>query len=345
MNVHAHVLTTVPPIQFSRMTPQGKNIWGGVRFTYGLNLPQRYDVLIVYSFNKYTIKPNLPFNQVAYVSGEPMWFRDYNRSFLNQFRCVIVSGHHKLKTVQLKKPIQTPWLVGISYNSNNELIHNPLSFDEIINWNIPKKDNQISIVTSKKTNSPDHKLRLQFINHLKQLFPDQIQLYGREFNPVADKKDAILPHKYHLALENNTEPWGWTEKLADPILCYSLPFYYGSTNAEEEIPSNAFIRIDPTKPEEAVKTMLTVIERDEWANRIKTIKEAREKILFQNNIMAVFAQVAKLLIKQPKTGPQVTIRPQASLPPNFFNLRKYFKLIYYRTRQQLGLELEVKNNF
>ena len=43
------------------------------------------------------------------------------------------------------------------------------------------------------------------------------------------------------------------KKIADPLLCWSLPLYIGCPNVEDELPSEAFIRLDPTNPQEAIE--------------------------------------------------------------------------------------------
>ena len=345
MDIHAHIVTDVPEIEFTRQTFEASNYWGGVKFTYGLNLPERYDVLIIYSCNRWTIKTKLPFNRVAYVSGEPEWLLRHSPSFLNQFRYIVISGDHSLNTIRLKESISVPWFVGLKFISPH--VPDPkesLGIEQIIDWGIPPKNNKISIVTSKITVGKNHRLRLGFIEYLKDTIPDRIKLYGWNFNQIADKKDAIMPHKYHLALENSVDSWGWTEKLADPLLCYSLPFYFGSNNAEKEIPNKAFIRIDPTNPEEAVRNMLTAIESDSWSNRINAIKEAREKILFQYNIISVFARIAKRLLKEPADGPNVIIRSQVSLPPCKHSKHSWGKFIVRRIRQLYDPYFELRKH-
>lgn len=345
MTVSAHILTDIPKIEFTRQSFEASDCWEGVKFTFGLDLPLKYDVLIIYNCNKWTIKSKLPFNRLAYVSAEPEWSLNHSPRFLNQFRYVVISGDHNLKTTRLKESIPIPWFVGLKFIAPH--VPDPkksLGIEQIIDWDVPKKNNQISIVTSKITDGKHHHLRLRFIEYLKNKIPDHIHLYGWSFNQVPDKKDAIFPHKYHLALENNIDTWGWTEKLADPLLCYSLPFYYGSSNAEREIPNKAFIRIDPTNPEEALRIMMVAIESDAWSNRINAIKEARQKILYQYNIMAVFARIAKILLEEPPQGRNVIIRSEVSLPPSKHSNHSWRKFIGRRIKQLYDPHFEVRKH-
>ena len=161
-------------------------------------------------------------------------------------------------------------------------------------------------------------------------------------NPINDKKDAILPHKYHLALENNIQTWGCSEKLFDPLLFYSLPIYVGTPNADSVISSDAFVKIDPFDLDGTVKTIISTVESDEWSKRLEAIKEARNQILYHNNIMAVFARIAKRLMTQPVTGPMITIRSEKSFPPSEISNHPYWKFILRRVIQLFDPEWELR---
>ena len=204
-----------------------------------------------------------------------------------------------------------------------------------------KEDDRISIVTSRKATTPYHKRRLAFIDHLVARIPDRIVLYGREFNPVGDKKDALLPHRYHLALENGAGRFSWTEKLADPILCWSLPFYVGCENVDDELPARAIIPLNLEAPDAALETMLKAIDNGAWAARRVALTEARNRILSHHNSMALFARMASRLAAADAKGAAVTIRSERSLPPEPGARGSWPEMIARRAMQAVdpGIEL------
>ena len=345
MTINAHILTDLPTIYFTRQTPGGLDYWEGVKFSYGLKVPQEMDVLIIYNKSCWTVKTKLPLNRLAYVSGDPEDYIKHSPNFLNQFSLVVVSGEHNLKTTRLNESIALPWFVGLEFLY--PLIPNPektIFFDEMINWEVPEKDDRISIVTSNLSFLPYHKVRLNLVNHLKKTIPDRIEFYGWGHNKINDKKDALLPHKFHLALENNIQTWGCSEKLTDPLLCYSLPIYVGAPNADSVIFSDAFVKIDPFDLDGAVKTIISTVESDEWSKRLEAIKEARNQILYHNNIMSVFARIAKRLMAQPVAGPMVTIRSEKSFPPSEISNHSYWKFIGRRIIQLFNPEWELRRH-
>ncbi len=87
------------------------------------------------------------------------------------------------------------------------------------------KRNAVSVVITRKTKTPLHRARLQFVEQLQRRLGDRLHVYGRGFQEVGDKREAIDPFKYHLALENNDQEHFWTEKIADAYLGWALPLY------------------------------------------------------------------------------------------------------------------------
>lgn len=309
--MHAHVLTDIDAAVFTRHAPGWQPEWDGVRFSFGLTLPAQMDVLIVYTRAGWTVRPGLPRGRTAFVAGEPEDIHPYSTAFLNQFGLVAASLTRPLKTTLLHETPALPWFAGHHFFDPEKSV----GFSELASWPVPEKDDKISIVTSRKAGTPFQRQRLKLIEHLKDAIPDQIVLYGSEFNQIPDKKDAMLPHRYHLALENSGAPFSWTEKLADPLLCWAFPFYVGCSTVEEELPGEAILRIDPTDPEGAVQTMLAAIDNGLWEKRQAAIAQARDRVLHYFNILALFARIAKQLAATPANGKPVTIRSEKSLPP------------------------------
>ena len=104
-----------------------------------------------------------------------------------------------------------------------------------------KKIQSISSVVSNKGYLEWHKLRLKMIFELKTLIPD-LKIFGRGFNQIPDKSDALIDFKYHIAAENSSS--GPSEKLWDPLLCQCVVFYAGSLDLVHPILRNAIIAID-----------------------------------------------------------------------------------------------------
>lgn len=311
MTLRAHVLTDIHPAIFTRQAPGGVARWEDVAFTFGLTPDPHADVLIVYTRASWSIRTPLPRERTAFVGAEPPEIHPYKPAFLEQFGLVVVPGERELRTRRLEESPALPWFVGLDFARPEEA----LGLEALRALDAAERDDRISIVTSRKVSTPMQRARLAFIDFLKERIPDHIVLYGREFNPVADKSEALLPHRYHLALENTDAAWSWTEKLADPLICRALPFYVGCRNVEAELPAEAIERIDISRPEEALARMRAAIEGGAWARRRDAIEEARRRIFERHNAMALFARIARQLAALPASGGPVHLRSERSLPP------------------------------
>ena len=131
------------------------------------------------------------------------------------------------------------------------------------------------------------------------LIPDHLELYGRGFRTVGDKAEILLPYKYHLALENCTGRFNWTEKISDPLLCWSYPFYFGCTNLENDIPPDSFDYVDLQDPEGSAEKMVNAIQNQLWEKSLPAIEKARNLMLQQFNIMFRFSEIAKIVMDKP----------------------------------------------
>jgi hypothetical protein len=98
------------------------------------------------------------------------------------------------------------------------------------NSTLPPKTKGLSTVTSEKIMCPGH--------HLRQVVSQQLQgvadCYGNFFkNPVATSWDAIAPYRFHLAIENESSPNYFTEKLINCFQAKTVPIYWGCPNLED----------------------------------------------------------------------------------------------------------------
>ncbi|WP_217644015.1 glycosyltransferase family 10 domain-containing protein [Sulfitobacter marinus] len=182
----------------------------------------------------------------------------------------------------------------------------------------PQKHDKIAIVTSNKVHTEFHKSRLVFLEALMERIPEYLDVYGRGFKTIDDKADALWPHKYHIALENCTGRDTWTEKVADPFLCWSFPFYSGCTNLAEYFPEDSFLELDTTDPDKAAQTIKTSIETDLWSRSLPALTQARELILEKYNIAQQLVKLAQHLLThdvKPADAPRRWIWSERALWP------------------------------
>ena len=315
MTIRAHIFTNIPTVLFLKQIPEFANTIDNVEFSFGLDVPDDIDVLIAYTRASYAIPTRLPKNRTAFYAGEPDVIHPFSTRFLNQFGIVLTTSDKELDTLKLQETVSAMSFVGINFADKD----NPLNITYFENLECPQKNNKISIVTSNKAHTKFHKDRLKFIEAIKQKIPEHIELYGHGFKPVDDKKDALLDHKYHIALENGGGKYAWTEKLSDPLLCWTFPFYHGCDNVEDDLPTNSFSYIDIDHPDQVINQMMAGVKDGLWTKRRNDISKARNIIFSDFNLMKKFAQIAHQLIalepELPKNPNKRLIRSERSLWP------------------------------
>jgi hypothetical protein len=179
------------------------------------------------------------------------------------------------------------------------------SWQELAVADPPQKSGDLSCITSKTVFFRGHVKRQQFLNSLKELVP--VELFGRGIRSVDDKWDALAPFKFSIILENFQNPYYWTEKIADCLLSWTIPIYYGCTRITEYFPEEAVIRFDVDDPDAPGKIKALVADEQQYFSRVEAVREARRRILEDYSF---FSFMEKELEKAPQTsqdGP-VTIR-------------------------------------
>lgn len=208
---------------------------------------------------------------VIYLTDEAHEQRFFNKYFLNQF-AAIISCRTDLshKNVLFSHELNT-WMINKTY-------------DELNAENKIEKTKLLSVVCSDQIWLPGHKLRYAFVNRLIGHFKDKIDVFGRGFNPIADKYDALAPYKYSVAIENSSIPGYFTEKIADCYLSLAMPIYYGCPDIEKYFDNNSLLSIDPYHYLTSIQKIEQLIEEDPYYNLLSVLEQQRKKYLEEYHI-------------------------------------------------------------
>ena len=158
-------------------------------------------------------------------------------------------------------------------------------------------------MVSRKSLLPGHRRRLRFVRRLKQVLGDRLDVFGDGHRKVGLKADAILPYKYHLALENTVMPSYWTEKVADAYLGFALPFVSGPPDLARWFPEDSFVPIDLDDIDGAIATVVAGIDGDIFRDRLAAIVEARRRVLRDERLCPV---IARVIAAHPNATPPLT---------------------------------------
>ena len=154
--------------------------------------------------------------------------------------------------------------------------HLEREYDWLRKATVPTKTQSLSWITSARTSFRGHKARMQFLANLQDSV--DFNLFGRGFTEIPDKWDALAPYRYSLAIENYSNPWYWTEKIADCFLAWTMPIYYGCTRIAEYFPAESFVQIDISQPD-VVERIADALRSDRWLKNRDAIEYARQLVL------------------------------------------------------------------
>jgi hypothetical protein len=122
------------------------------------------------------------------------------------------------------------------FTHNKEL----LDLDERFKWvpangfwikepKVYEKSKMISFITSNKNFTPGHSERLAWVDKIG----DQVDLYGRGFNEIAEKELGLCDYMFSVVVENGFYESYYTEKILDCFATGTIPVYKGCPNIDE----------------------------------------------------------------------------------------------------------------
>ena len=91
------------------------------------------------------------------------------------------------------------------------------------------KSKLVSMITSGKKNVADHYKRHEIINR----YGNKIDVMGRGYKPIEPISVGLIDYMFHIAMENESRDYHFSEKLINPIMVGSIPIYYGMPSVKE----------------------------------------------------------------------------------------------------------------
>ncbi len=86
-----------------------------------------------------------------------------------------------------------------------------------------EKTKLVSMITSHKRNVEDHHKRHALITR----YNDVIDVMGRGYKEIEPISVGLIDYMFHIAMENESRDYHFSEKLINPIMVGTIPIYYG----------------------------------------------------------------------------------------------------------------------
>lgn len=253
----------------------------------------------------------------VFVPTEPETVYHYAKKFTDQFGMVIsCRSDIQHNNVVMDQPA-IGWYLG-RVGQHNNVIKFSKGYDDFKSEKA-KKTKLISVISSNKIYTKGHRDRIEFVQKLKEHYGDKMDIFGKGFNGFEDKWDVVAPYKYHIALENCSVPYYWSEKLADSFLGDAFTFYYGCPNVNEYFSENAYRAIDIHNPEAAIRIIDEAIEKDFATKYAEDVNNAKLQVLDEYNL---FAMIVKHLQHMNPSAEKKNVTLYGDM--KFFDIKKYF---------------------
>ncbi len=311
-----------PYSPFLRQTPGSLGRWGNYQF-YVNDDAKKCDWWVVYEGLNKSETVNCPKDRTILITDEPPTIKKYDQKFLDQFYTVITCQRNLTHPNVINIQKAHPWMVGCSFTlGSKSLLEQECTkgYDELKAMNLPlPKTKLISVVSSGKKSTSGHVNRLRFTEELKKYFKDKLDVYGRGINNFSDKWDVIAPYKYHIAIENNSYPDYYTEKLIDAFLGAAYPFYYGAPNINEYFPVGALQEININNIRESKELIEKRLDENAYEKNFNLIVKSRNLLLDAYNIFPFLCnEIFGARKEAPLKKTLITINPEVIKKPGFF---------------------------
>jgi len=280
--------------QWVRQFPGNQPVWGHCRFVFDRDA-RDYDWLVIYNDlpRSTSGQPDgellaCPRGRTILLAPEPSSVRTYGSDFLAQFGIVVAYqepwalSHPNL----ILSHAGEYWFYGLSETR-------ALTYDEMRHAAPPPKPRLISTVcSSKQQRHTLHFDRYTFTQRLAAALPE-LEVFGHGVRDMADKAEALDPYRYHVAIENQVCPHYWSEKLADALLGFTLPFYCGCPNVADYFDPACLIPIDIGAFDASLATIREALATDQYQKRLPAIIEARRLVLEEHNLFALLNRIIR----------------------------------------------------
>jgi hypothetical protein len=142
-----------------------------------------------------------------------------------------------------------------------------------------EKSKLVSIITSGKRNVPDHFKRHEIIERHKNI----IDVMGRGYNPIDPISKGLIDYMFHIAMENQSRDYHFSEKIINPIMVGTIPIYYGMPSIGNYFDTRGIILFnDVSEIDDILKTLDRNLYIDMLPYAKENFKLAQEYILSED---------------------------------------------------------------
>ena len=254
---------------FIHQSPNNKGVWGDIEAVTNKN---EADYIVVQD----NTSENVDYSKVIFFGREPSYIQGINPKWVKN-KCFRFFHHSKNNSW-----MPQTWWLGVDYST-------------LLKMENFKKTKNLSMIESGKRMASGHIKRNNILREIIKKYPNDIDVYGKicrnrknikpykTILPHRKKEKGLLEYRYNLAIENGSTDYYFSEKIVDPLLCWTMPIYWGCKKIDKFLPKESYILLDMNKKGVA-EEIIKISKSDIREKNIDYIKEAREVILNKYNL-------------------------------------------------------------
>ena len=138
-----------------------------------------------------------------------------------------------------------------------------------------RKTKNISILSSNKAMCELHKFRFDLTHRCKnEGLADTFGTFdGGKLIPIAD---TLTDYRYTICIENDIQPYFFTERIISALAAQTIPIYLGATKIDEFFNPDGIIKFSP---KDDIKKVLKQCTKEEYERRLPAILDNYQRVL------------------------------------------------------------------
>ncbi len=264
----------------SYLTPEARRACSGLEFVSD----DSYDWLII--LTRWQGPILCPRERVIAIVTEPHWYVSLKNNDLQE-QCSVIFSARDPNYIIVQEPSLLPPIIT---RQPAEVLH-----DDVFT-----KAKKCSFIVSNLSDPHNYKL-YAFRHRMVRAILDSdldIDIYGRGWDNLRDprykgaliaKEQGLLDYEYSIAIENSRIEDYITEKFWDPILCNTLPIYFGAPNIADIVPHDSYVSL----PRLDLNRLGEIISHSPGESQRQAMVQTKNMFYQDYNILLKVADIVK----------------------------------------------------